>query len=159
MNKSIIKIIKNIVLSLCVLATLLLIICWVTGCKIRNNQSNSLDMRLAFCSPYFVNLKKGDYVSIDKEIYPGIIVKQIMGTEGDVIEIKDRKIYIDGRYLGNIRDKSPIKDIALLPIEEGIIPKDYVYLGGDSAMSFDSRYKIFGLVHINEVKEKIWKIF
>ena len=45
------------------------------------------------------------------------------------------------------------------PIQSGTIPEGYVYVCGSHPDSFDSRYAEFGLIRVENIREKLWPLF
>ncbi len=88
-------------------------------------------------------------------------LKRVIGLPGESIEIKDGKIYINGKEITDGR----IKDIyyynrgdygmegQIIEIPEG----KYFVMGDNSSASHDSRY--WGLLSRNDIKGKAYKIF
>ncbi len=72
--------------------------------------------------------------------------KFICGVEGDLISRRDRNIFINNIKVGEALVRSPLylKDMEI--VDEGVIPKGFVYVCGTHQRSFDSRYKLVGLV-------------
>ena len=84
--------------------------------------------------------------------------KRIVGTQGDLITVVDRDVYVNGVFVGRAKpfshDRRP-----LAPISPGVIPEGYLFVQGTSADSFDSRYLGSGLVRLDRVKAKVHPIF
>lgn len=129
------------------------------GLVININHTNSFDEKVVLSSSWFKSYKKGDYIIFDHPLFKSSICKQIAGVAGDTIEIKNRKIYVQGIYKGKMLDKSPYSGKHLTWIKDKIIPEGYVYVYAPHRYSFDSRYQGVGLVEITKIKSKAWPIF
>ncbi len=101
------------------------------------------------------NLKRFDVVVLKKPDNPGItVIKRIIAMPGEIVEIKEGIVYIDGKLL-----KQPFKtsNDAHPQIEPDIapthIPPDHYFVIGDNHQnSVDSR--IFGEVPIKNITGK-----
>jgi signal peptidase I len=109
--------------------------------------------------------KKGEVIVF---IYPKDeskdFIKRVIGVEGDKIEIKDKKLYIN-----DILHNDPYgayKDNAIIPghiqprdnFGPVVVPKDSLFVMGDNRdRSADSRF--WGFVHLNKVKGKAFLIY
>lgn len=100
----------------------------------------------------------GMYVLFDHPESPILLAKRIAGLPGDLITIRDQQIYIEGVFYGYIQEQSP-SGMSLSPIQEGKIPAAHVYVYGSHPSSFDSRYAEFGLIHISQLKGRLWPLF
>jgi len=107
-------------------------------------------------------IERGDVVVF---IYPEDpskdFIKRVIGLPGEILEIKEKKIYINGKILeenwGFFKDEkyigSPRDDFG--PVE---IPKDRIFVMGDNRdESNDSRF--WGTVPIENVKGKAFLIY
>ncbi|HMU87969.1 MAG TPA: signal peptidase I [Agitococcus sp.] len=72
--------------------------------------------------------------------------KFICGVEGDVITHKDRSLFVNNLKVGEAAFKSRLYSKDLEMIDDGVIPKGFVFVCGTHKKSFDSRYKLVGLV-------------
>ena len=72
--------------------------------------------------------------------------KFVCGVEGDVISHKERAVFINNVKVGDAIVKSKLfkKDMEI--IDDGVIPKGFVFVCGTHQKSFDSKYKLVGLV-------------
>ena len=84
--------------------------------------------------------------------------KRIAGVAGDEITLRGRNILINGAYVGFARSRTP-DGTTLEAIEPGVIPADRFYVQGTHEMSFDSRYRVNGLVRRDQIIGKATVIF
>ncbi|MBI5048734.1 MAG: signal peptidase I [Deltaproteobacteria bacterium] len=91
-------------------------------------------------------------------------IKRVVAVEGDTVEVKDKKVYINGKPLENNRGVN--MDPTIYPRENEArdnfgpytVPKDSVFVMGDNRdRSFDSRY--WGSVKLEEIKGKAFIIY
>lgn len=112
-------------------------------------------------------LRRGDYVvfAFDGEaqtFYPGLhrqpFFKRIAGVAGDRITVLGRRVYVNGSDVGWAKpqtfDRRPLE-----PIAPTVIPAGYYYVQGTDADSFDSRYRISGLVAQRQILAKVRPVF
>jgi conjugal transfer pilin signal peptidase TrbI len=84
--------------------------------------------------------------------------KRIAGVTGDEITLQGRNILINGAHVGFARSRTP-DGRTLDAIEPGVIPADRFYVQGTHEMSFDSRYRVNGLVRREQIIGKATVIF
>lgn len=118
-------------------------------------------------SPRLGKLNRGDIVTINK--YPGLelerspIIKRIVGIEGDRVEIKDGKVYVNGSELKEGYINADIEGTLEVKQEySGVtVPEGHIYVLGDNRLwgqSKDSR--VFGPVSVEHVGGKaIFRFF
>jgi conjugal transfer pilin signal peptidase TrbI len=126
---------------------------------IRYNCSESLPYKV------FIGLKAnqsflnyGSIISFQHEKTPHTLAKAVVGLPGDRIQIIQNHLYINATKIAEIKNSSP-SGMKLTPIQEGIIPKGYLLVLGNHNLSFDSRYKEFGLISVEAIQEILWPIF
>jgi conjugal transfer pilin signal peptidase TrbI len=91
--------------------------------------------------------QKGDYTLIFNSFYGGLMIKKIMGKDGDSITFDPHNnLYVGEKKIGKLYLHTSHKK-PLHPIEKQIIPKDFVFVYAPHKKSFDSRYKEVGLIH------------
>ena len=78
------------------------------------------------------------------------LVKRIIGLPGETVEIKDNKLYINGKYV-----EETFKHLDTLDYElDGVIPENmYFVLGDNRTNSLDSRY--IGLISKEQIEGTI----
>ena len=84
--------------------------------------------------------------------------KRIAGVPGDEIDVKDRKVYLNGKLIGEAKTHSRIGTL-MEPIKPGVIPPGYYFVVGDHPDSLDSRYEITGLISAQQFIGKGYAIF
>mgnify|MGYP001569929067 CR=1 FL=1 len=85
-------------------------------------------------------------------------VKYVKGMPGDVIDVKDRGVYINGSHVGDAKTKSKT-DGDLHVVSPGVIPAQHYFAWTPHKDSFDSRYEEIGLVSENSVIGRAYRIF
>ena len=95
-----------------------------------------------------------EYPVDEKQIY----IKRVIGLPGETVQIKNGKVYINGKKL-----KSDIYGITKYIDEPGIAEEplelgkdEYFCLGDNRPVSYDSRYEEVGSVHRSEIIGKVW---
>lgn len=84
--------------------------------------------------------------------------KRIAGVAGDEIKLQGRNIFINGAPVGFARSRT-LNGTTLETIEPGFIPANRFYVQGTHEMSFDSRYRVNGLVRSDQIIGKATVIF
>lgn len=101
---------------------------------------------------YFIHLpkmkpKKQDYTLVYSPWYRGNIIKQIIGVEGDVVNVNQKgEVLVNQKKVG-IPYRLASDGSLLTPMNAQTIPKGYVFLYSPHPRGFDSRYQELGLVH------------
>ena len=130
------------------------------------NPSNSIETGI-YRNTLINNFSKGNYVSykpsskfqkyievnynLKKKAKEVTVLKKIVAAEGDVIEIKDYNIYINGEKMGKIVKLKGLTEN--LVNTQKVLSKDEFFLMGETPDSFDSRY--FGTVKRNEIISEV----
>lgn len=114
-------------------------------------------------TPSFVELKRGDVISFYFE-ESKYLIKRIIGLPGETIEIKDSKIYIDGKEIKDYVEGVNTSDFNLKEYGYDRIPDDmYFVLGDNRENSMDSRDYRVGLVKRENIVGKklirLWPLF
>lgn len=72
--------------------------------------------------------------------------KGVCGVAGDVVTHKGRTVFVNGKKIGEAIAYSKLYNKNMELIDDMVIPKGYVFVCGTHEYSFDSRYKLVGLV-------------
>lgn len=82
-------------------------------------------------------------------------VKRVIGIPGDVVQVKDNQIYVNGKLLDDpeLRYVS-LAGLAESPVELG--EKEYFLLGDNRDSSEDSRFANVGNVQESQIRGKVW---
>ncbi len=125
----------------------------IGGYGLRYNGSESLPHSL-----YVSSLVKpsdfvlGQFVAFKMPQGTAMFAKKIAGVPGDLIEVKEKVVYVNGQEQATVLEK-------YASIEGGIIPDGHYFMLGEHVKSFDSRYFEFGLVPQELIREKLCPIF
>jgi len=139
---------KNVLIIFLVVAVFILA---VLGVGIRYNHSESLPERFYFAVP-FLDPKSGWIVSFKHPKSKALLAKIVAGMPGDLIEVKENTVMINGVPKGEIAK-------GMQPIQSQVISEGYFFVLGKHSESFDSRYEQFGLVPQEMVREVLWPIY
>lgn len=85
--------------------------------------------------------------------------KSVCGVEGDVISHRGRSIFINNVKVGEAITRSKLYKKDMEMIEDGVIPKGFVFVCGTHQKSFDSKYKLVGLVDENTFVGRAIRLF
>lgn len=100
--------------------------------------------------------QRGDIVVVASDIplfawFDRLLVKRVIGLPGDLIEIKDNKVSLNGAVL----DEPYIKGTQTPGAFSGLVPEGHVFVLGDNrGVSLDSRQ--LGPIAIKEIKGKLY---
>lgn len=112
-------------------------------------------------SQFFYTPDGGDIIIINSTVLEKKIVKRVIATEGQTLQIMDGKVYVDGfeidePYLSeyNAGNTTSMSDSVIAEGEKITVPKDYIFVMGDNRISSkDSR--TIGMVKTDEVLGKV----
>lgn len=110
-------------------------------------------------SKYTNDIKRGNIITFNSHdpIRPSYI-KRVIGLEGDVIEIKEGKVYLNDKELREnyLNPGTTTNEGDFLKINtKYTVPKDTVFVMGDNrAVSEDSRY--FGPVKLKDIQGRVF---
>lgn len=89
----------------------------------------------------------------DAEGETKMLIKRVIGVPGDVINIHDGKVYINGK---EIDDSYTMDHYTTGDITELVVPADHLFCMGDNrAVSIDSRSDSVGLVSYKDIVGKV----
>jgi conjugal transfer pilin signal peptidase TrbI len=149
---------KSAVISFLVVPlTLSLLLNFGLEYRVLFNMTNSLPHTLYLTHPLQAVLKRGDYVAFTHEASPHIIVKRIVGIEGDTIQHKNAGVQLNHLFFATKEKRS--NGATLTPMKAHTIPKGMLFVVGDHPGSFDSRYEEFGLISMLKIKGHVWPVF
>lgn len=112
--------------------------------------------------------RRGDYVIFAfhggaVRHFPGLrgqpFFKRIGGAAGDRVDVVGRTVRINGVLVGEAKRFAAATRLALEPIADTVIPPGYLYMQGVDADSFDSRYRLCGLVPERDVLAVVRPLF
>lgn len=125
---------------------------------LRVNISDSSPKGIYFVNYYSKKYKIGDYIiyklpkEYNKYSSSGLenldTIKQIYGKQGDFVEIKNNKVYLNSKYIENIYLNIPIKNKSIK------IKKDEYFTMSKNKLSLDSRY--YGVINKENIKYKAY---
>ena len=147
------KVIKDIVVPICI-ATLLVFtftrffgIGFIDGVSMKPTYHNGQ----IFLYSKSNDVESGDVVVFRARELKADLVKRVIATENNKLEIKNGKTYIDGTLINESFVKHQDKSTALTVV----IPRGYVFVMGDNRThSIDSRR--FGLVKVTDIYGKVF---
>lgn len=84
--------------------------------------------------------------------------KRIAGVAGDLVTVQGRSVRVNDEFVGLARERT-LDGLPLEPIAPGVIPPEHFYVQGTHAMSFDSRYRINGLIRRDQIIGKASVVF
>lgn len=87
-----------------------------------------------------------DIVVINSEKINEVLIKRVIALPGETLEVKDGKIYIDGKKIKDKYGSGKTSDIAKIKIPKG----EYFVMGDNREVSADSR--MFGTFTKKEIK-------
>lgn len=136
---------------------LTIIICIIFICNFRIIQvsGNSMDSTLANKQFHFAKLtneiNRNDIIVANSEILNCVIIKRVIAIPGDTIEIKNNKIYLNGKLLKEdyIKEDMVTDDIEPYTLKDG----QYFCCGDNRNHSTDSR--VIGPININDIIGKM----
>jgi conjugal transfer pilin signal peptidase TrbI len=123
----------------------------------RINCSESLPFYL-FSASSLDKLEREVYVSLVHPLSNKPLFKQIVGLPGDLVTVENQHVFVNGKNYGYIHQISPSGSV-LSAISINEIPEGFVFLHASHPKSFDSRYGEFGLVAVEQLREKLCPIF
>lgn len=83
-------------------------------------------------------------------------VKRIIGLPGETIQIKEGKVWINGKKLKEPFDFEEIEDGGLANEKIELGDDEYFVLGDNRNNSKDSRHLEIGTVNLKQIKGKVW---
>lgn len=149
---------KKIGRGLAITSFTVILLAVLTGYGIRLNKSNSLPQSIFISAPIQLPLVKGQIVSFEHPHLQATLGKILIGFPGDVIAIRDQKVFVNELEIGIYKTVSSSGKL-YNPISYTTIPTGYFFVYTPHIESFDSRYSEFGLVNESWIKEVLWPLF
>ena len=91
-----------------------------------------------------------DVIAINNEELNSIIVKRIVACQGDMVVIKDKKLYVNN-IVSNIHKDSVFEYAGILEKEIELKEDEYVVIGDNVIESKDSSYKEIGIINKKDI--------
>ncbi|MCX7748563.1 MAG: signal peptidase I [Clostridia bacterium] len=160
---------KILIVFLIVLASLLAVfsfslrICIVNGNSMKNTYGSDDVLLMEKISPVMGHIKKGDVVLIyhPDNFEKRILLKRVIATELDQVEIKDGGVFVNGEILKEDYIAGDYTQTIVQEYNNIKVPEGHVYVLGDNRTpggSLDSR--AIGLVKLDSIKGKVvFKLF
>ncbi|GAB2855818.1 hypothetical protein GCM10027277_25480 [Pseudoduganella ginsengisoli] len=108
---------------------------------------------------YVIFAFRGDAVTH----FPGLrgqpFFKRVAGVAGDLVTVREHRVFVNGTDMGMAKRFATVSRLALEPIAATVIPAGYLYMQGLNADSFDSRYRLCGLVAQRDVLAVVRPLF
>jgi signal peptidase I len=128
----------------------------------------SYGIRSPFWDRYLVHFKKPQRGDVVVFIFPEDrskdFIKRVIGIEGDLVEIRSKKVYINGRPLedphAHFEGDPPERGALNIRDDYGPrrVPENHIFVMGDNRdRSYDSRY--WGFVDLTDVKGRAFVIY
>lgn len=136
----------------------------VEGMSMQDTLQNNEQLLVEKISYQFSDPKRFDIVTLMPygEEVDAYFIKRVIGLPGETIQIKDRKIYINGEVLEENYGKEPIIDGGIAKEALTLGADEYFVMGDNRNGSDDSRVDYIGPITRNLIKGKailrIWPI-
>ena len=128
----------------------------------------SYGIRSPFWDLFLVSFRKPQRGDVVVFIFPEDrskdFIKRVVGIEGDMVEIREKKVYINGRPLedphaqfeGDPPERGPLNVRDNYGPKQ--VPENHIFVMGDNRdRSYDSRY--WGYVNLDDVKGRAFMIY
>jgi conjugal transfer pilin signal peptidase TrbI len=136
------------------------VICVCIAAFVYINITPSLPYTIFIANYFSKELTKGAYCAVKRGVIaPEKLLKQIMGVPGDILEVKEDKVFINDKFIAQLVKKSSRSGTVYHAISSQIIPNDKYFLFASHKESYDSRYEEFGLVDIKNIEREVWPIY
>lgn len=138
-----------VAMAFAVLLCLLFRITFIQGYSMENTFENR---QVCISTPVYSELKCGDIVVAQSEVLGQVIVKRIIACPGDIIEIKDNVVYVNGEILSEPYLKEPMvtADICIT-----LAGNEFFLCGDNRNNSLDSRTEFVGPIKSEDILYKV----
>ena len=130
----------------------------VNGDSMEPTLSNEDNLIMDKLSYHFRDPKRYEVIIFPCPDDPSVYyIKRIIGMPGETIQIKDEKVYIDGKVLESEKyGIAPIEEpgIAEEPLKLG--DEEYFVMGDNRPVSRDSRYEEVGPISKDTIEGRAW---
>jgi signal peptidase I len=128
----------------------------------------SYGLRMPFLERYLLEYDRPDRGDVVVFIFPEDrskdFIKRVIGVAGDTVEIRAKKVYINGKVAADAHAHFAGYDPQAGPAGSGddygpkVVPENHVFVMGDNRdRSYDSRF--WGFVNLNDVRGKAFLIY
>ncbi|MDP4145343.1 MAG: signal peptidase I [Bacillota bacterium] len=123
----------------------------VSGQSMQDTLHNNDSLFIEKVSAETHNIKRGQIIVFDsKTMNDSNFIKRVIGVEGDIVEIKDGKVYLNGKVLQEDYLSPGTVTETNSPTTRVVVPKNHVFVLGDNrGNSMDSR--TLGPIDINNI--------
>lgn len=132
---------------------------FVLGYRVLINTTHSLPHTFYVINPAKGEIQRGDYIAFTHAASAYVVVKQVMGIEGDRIHKNTSGVSLSGSESTLDVKEMRSDGSALTRIHADVVPEKTVFVAGSHPDSFDSRYQEFGLVPLQQVRGRVWPLF
>lgn len=87
-----------------------------------------------------------------------VYVKRVIGLPGETVQIKDKKVYINGEPLADDVAQVEILTAGIAADEITLEKDEYFVLGDNRNNSEDSRFSNIGILNKDNIKGSVWAI-
>lgn len=124
----------------------------VEGQSMEPNLHNDERLIIEKISYYLHAPKRGDVVVLRRPQRPSDpLIKRVVALPGEIVEIKDGRVYIDGQPL----DEPYLNQATWGVMQRTLVPEEHLFVMGDNrGSSNDSR--VFGMVPFGDIVGKAW---
>ncbi len=111
-----------------------------------------MNRQVCVSTPAYSELRSGDVVVAQSEVLGQVIVKRIIACPGDVLEIRDNRVYVNGKLLDEpyLKEAMVTADICITLAED-----EYFLCGDNRNNSLDSRTEFVGPIKEKEILYKV----
>jgi conjugal transfer pilin signal peptidase TrbI len=84
--------------------------------------------------------------------------KRVVGLPGDTVSVEGQNVFINATYVGFAKPRTRAGE-PLEPIGAGLIPPGRYYVQGTHPDSFDSRYRVNGLIAAEQIVGVVYAVW